>query len=140
MILEEKSFPREQPYKDLVNLINFLLRKLFKAVAEDSFLIVEVCTTRYGMQMFRCTDHLQAFFPKNRGKWKQLSSWQPPEKTTAGSAPENTPPQEVRVKKGYTWTQELGIALQALVDDGKMALIEWVKLVYHFLNSNCTVR
>ena len=39
---EEKSLPREQPYKDLVNLINFLLRKFFKAVAEDSFLIVEV--------------------------------------------------------------------------------------------------
>ena len=39
---EQKSLPRDQPYKDLVNLMNFLVRKFFKAVAEDPFLIVEV--------------------------------------------------------------------------------------------------
>ena len=39
---EEKSLPKEQPYKDLVALINYILRKFFKAVAEDSFLVVEV--------------------------------------------------------------------------------------------------
>lgn len=42
IMAEEKTLPREQPYKDLVALINFLLRKFFKAVEEDSFLIVEV--------------------------------------------------------------------------------------------------
>lgn len=42
ILSEEKSLPQERPYKDLVNLINFLLRKFFKAVAEDSFIIVEV--------------------------------------------------------------------------------------------------
>ena len=39
---DQKSLPRDQPYKDLVNLMNFLVRKFFKAVAEDPFLIVEV--------------------------------------------------------------------------------------------------
>ena len=39
---DEKSLPREQPYKDLVALINYILRKFFKAVDEDSFLIIEV--------------------------------------------------------------------------------------------------
>ena len=39
---EEQTLPREQPYKDLVALINYILRKFFKAVEEDSFLIVEV--------------------------------------------------------------------------------------------------
>ena len=38
---EEKTLPREQPYKDLTALINFVLRKFFKAVEEDSFLVVE---------------------------------------------------------------------------------------------------
>ena len=42
IMAEEKTLPREQPYKDLVALINFLLHKFFKAVEEDSFLIVEV--------------------------------------------------------------------------------------------------
>lgn len=39
---EEKSLPKDQAYKDLVALIHFLLRKFFKAVEEDSFLVVEV--------------------------------------------------------------------------------------------------
>ena len=42
IMAEEKSLPKEQPYKDLVALINYILRKFFKAVAEDSFLVVEV--------------------------------------------------------------------------------------------------
>lgn len=42
-ILSEKdTLPRDQPYKDLINLVNFILRKFFKALAEDSFLVVEV--------------------------------------------------------------------------------------------------
>lgn len=42
-ILSEKdALPRDQPYKDLVNLINFILRKFFKALNEDTFLAVEV--------------------------------------------------------------------------------------------------
>lgn len=43
MILDDqKSLPRDQVYKDLTNLVNFILRKFFKALAEDSFLAVEV--------------------------------------------------------------------------------------------------
>ena len=43
MILDDqKSLPRDQAYKDLTNLVNFILRKFFKALAEDSFLAVEV--------------------------------------------------------------------------------------------------
>lgn len=43
MILDDqKSLPRDQAHKDLTNLVNFILRKFFKALAEDSFLAVEV--------------------------------------------------------------------------------------------------
>lgn len=42
IMAEERSLPREQPYKDLVALINYVLRQFFKAVEEDSFLVVEV--------------------------------------------------------------------------------------------------
>lgn len=42
---QQKSMPREQPYKDLVALINYLLRQFFKAVEEEPFLIVQVSST-----------------------------------------------------------------------------------------------
>ncbi|THH00303.1 hypothetical protein EW026_g2191 [Hermanssonia centrifuga] len=117
ILSEEKSLPKEQAYKDLVNLINYILRKFFKAVEEDSFLMVE------------------AFFPKNRGKWKQLSSWEPPEKNTGPQAyadeslPSSQWPAEVKIKKGFTWSQEMGIAIACLVDNGKMTLIDWIKQI-----------
>jgi replication fork protection complex subunit Tof1/Swi1 len=42
-ILDHKQYlPRDQPHKDLVNLIQFLLRQFFKAVEDDSFIIVHV--------------------------------------------------------------------------------------------------
>jgi replication fork protection complex subunit Tof1/Swi1 len=40
---DQKSLPRDQPHKDLINLINFILRKFFKALTEEPFLAVEVC-------------------------------------------------------------------------------------------------
>jgi hypothetical protein len=39
---DQKSLPRDQPHKDLVSLINFVLRKFFKALIEEPFLAVEV--------------------------------------------------------------------------------------------------
>ena len=41
ILSSQNSLPRDQPYKDLVSLLNFILRKFFKAVNEDSFLILE---------------------------------------------------------------------------------------------------
>ncbi len=34
--------PRDQPYKDLISLINYILKKFFKAVQEDPLVVVEV--------------------------------------------------------------------------------------------------
>jgi len=42
-IMDHKQYlPRDQPYKDLVNLIQFLLRQFFKAAEDDPFIIVHV--------------------------------------------------------------------------------------------------
>lgn len=43
IVAEKNSLPRDQPYKDLISLINFILRKFFKSLAEDAFLAVEAC-------------------------------------------------------------------------------------------------
>jgi replication fork protection complex subunit Tof1/Swi1 len=42
ILADQKSFPKEQPYKDLVALINYVLRQFFKAVEADSFVLIEV--------------------------------------------------------------------------------------------------
>ncbi|KAI9060063.1 timeless-domain-containing protein [Trametes sanguinea] len=113
ILAEEKSLPKEQPYKDLVALINYILRKFFKSVAEDSFLVVE------------------AFFPKNRGHWKQFSSL---ELDQVGKRPERQPfdsrfPPDVQVKKGYTLSEQIGIVVAELVNKEQRNLVEWTKQI-----------
>ncbi|KAF8624656.1 hypothetical protein AX17_006987 [Amanita inopinata Kibby_2008] len=113
ILADQKSFPREQPYKDLISLINFILRQFFKALEKDSFLAVE------------------AFFPKNRGNWKQYSSWEPEAKSgrrKRGTENAQFPP-EVRVKKGYSWSDQLGITIAALTEAGQDNLVEWTKQI-----------
>ncbi|KAA1474618.1 timeless-domain-containing protein [Dentipellis sp. KUC8613] len=112
ILANQKTLPKDQTSKDLLALITYLLRQFFKAVEADSFVLIE------------------AFFPKNRGQWKKLSSWEP-EAKDAGSgkaaADDARFPPDVQVKKGYSWSEQLGIAVAALRDGGKGDLVEWTK-------------
>ncbi|KAF9484295.1 timeless-domain-containing protein [Pholiota conissans] len=110
ILADQKSLPREQPYKDLINLINFILRQFFKALSKDSFLAIE------------------AFFPKNRGHWKQYSSWEPEEKAKKDkkTVEDTRFPPDVEVKKGYSWSDQLGIAIAVLVEANQKGLVDWV--------------
>ncbi|CCM05491.1 uncharacterized protein FIBRA_07712 [Fibroporia radiculosa] len=116
ILSDEKSFPKDRAYTDLVALIKFILRQFFKAVEEDSFLAVE------------------AFFPKNRGNWKHFSSWAPEEKTSKDGrmADDTRFPPDVQVKKGYSWSEQLGIAMACLMDEGKKILVDWTKQILAF--------
>ncbi|KAG6872642.1 hypothetical protein C0995_008073 [Termitomyces sp. Mi166 len=110
ILADQKSFPRDQPYKDLVNLITFILRQFFKALAEEPLLAVE------------------AFFPKNRGHWKQFSSWEPEKSEKERKTVEGTRfPPDVEVKKGYSWSDQLGITIASLVESGEVELVHWTK-------------
>ncbi|KAF9516043.1 hypothetical protein BS47DRAFT_1443938 [Hydnum rufescens UP504] len=110
IILEQKILPRDPPYKDLIQLINYILRKFFKTVEEQPILVVE------------------AFFPKNRGQWKQYSGYEPEIKETTKKAPKGKKPlADVEIKKGWSKEEELGIAVACLVDEGKMDLVDWVR-------------
>ncbi|KAL0580059.1 Topoisomerase 1-associated factor 1 [Marasmius crinis-equi] len=108
---DQRSLPRDQPHKDLISLINYILRRFFKAVEEDTFLAVE------------------AFFPKNRGNWKQFSSWEPETKSKRqkDTVEDTRFPPDVVVKKGYSWSDQLGIAIAALVEDDKLHLVTWLQ-------------
>ncbi|KAH0831354.1 timeless protein-domain-containing protein [Lanmaoa asiatica] len=109
---DQRSLPKDQPYKDLIQLITFTLRKFFKTVEEEPFLMIE------------------AWYPMNRGHWKQYSSWEPEQKANRKqeTAEDNGGfTGEVQIKKGYSWSEQIGIAVAALVEEGKSELVEWVK-------------
>lgn len=42
MLDEKKSFPRQQPYQDLLKLIEFILKRFFKMAREKPLMLVEV--------------------------------------------------------------------------------------------------
>ena len=129
--MDHKQYlPRDQPYKDLVNLVQFLLRQFFKAVEEDSFIIVHASVYDLRIFLVKFANYscptFQALYPKNRGHWKQFSSWKPEEKFIEREKKVAT---EVQVTQGYTWTEEMGIVIACLVEEEKTHLINWVKEV-----------
>ncbi|KAJ3842021.1 timeless protein-domain-containing protein [Lentinula raphanica] len=110
ILADKASFPSNQPHKDLVNLITYILRQFFKALEQEPFLAIE------------------AFFPKNRGNWKQYSSWEPPSKGEKSETVEDTRvTQEVKVKKGHPWSDQIGIAIAVLVEAGQTELVLWMQ-------------
>lgn len=38
-------------------------------------------------------------------------------------------PPEVQVKKGYSWSEQLGIAVACLIENGNQKLVDWAKEV-----------
>lgn len=42
-------------------------------------------------------------------------------------------PPDVQVKKGFSWTEQMAIAIACLVEDEKMELINWIKDVRTFM-------
>lgn len=112
ILAEQAIFPKTQIYKELIQLVNYIVRQFFKAVEKEPFLLVE------------------AFFPKNRGLWKPFSSWEP-EKSSRGRKDvedvfsKDHP--EVKVKKGYSWSQQVGIAIACLIESNKKHMVDWMK-------------
>ncbi|KAF7359427.1 Topoisomerase 1-associated factor 1 [Mycena sanguinolenta] len=110
ILAAQKTFPRDQPHRDLVQLVTYILRKFFKALEEEPFLAVD------------------AFFPKNRGQWKAYSSWEPPPKDPRERTRAERPGAgEVQVKRGFSWSEQLGIVIAALVDAGDVQWVNWTE-------------
>lgn len=112
--------------------MTYIIKKFFKAVTENPLLLVEVSAeipSKNSSSHFEIVS--KAFYPKSRGKWKQFSSWEPEQKGSRRGKDNNDPniPTDVQVKKGYSWSEQLGIAIACLVDNGQQNLIDWVKEV-----------
>ncbi|KAF8909752.1 timeless protein-domain-containing protein [Gymnopilus junonius] len=102
ILVDQKSLPREQPYKDLINLVNFILRQFFKALEEDSFLAVELGTGKKSVKESRTVEDTRF-------------------------------PPEVVVKKGYSWSDQVGIAVASLVEAKQEELIKWATEILTFV-------
>ncbi|KZT54478.1 timeless-domain-containing protein [Calocera cornea HHB12733] len=108
---DERTLPNDAPHKELVQLVRYTLRQFFKEAEKKPFLLVE------------------AFFPKNRNRWKEYSSYQPPEKTKRVRPidEDDNGPREVQIKGTYSWSEQLGIAMACLIEDGQQDLVDWVR-------------
>ncbi|ORX39175.1 timeless protein-domain-containing protein [Kockovaella imperatae] len=112
------SLPRADSSRDAVQLIKFILRKFFKRVAEDPFLIV------------------QAFGPKTRGHWKELSSYKSDDESDDGMGGQRDrireklerAPAELEYKKNkkMSWSQQMGTTVALLIQAGHKSWIEWI--------------
>lgn len=120
ILSERESFPKEQPYTDLVNLIRYILRQFLKLVEKDPFVAIE------------------AFFPKNRSNWKEYSSWEAPEKRVRAPKKkgEGAPgrgrsgkagQQDIDLKEEYSGNDRIGIAVGALIRDNQQELVVWLQ-------------
>ncbi|GAA5880461.1 hypothetical protein JCM16303_005390 [Sporobolomyces ruberrimus] len=106
------SGARQGPNVDLRKLIEYVLRKFFKAVQEHPLLLLE------------------CFYPKTK---TQLGKMRLGETDPYASSDDDTPAYrakkigELEVAPGFSHTQQIGIAITCLVDTGKLALIEILK-------------
>ncbi|GAA5969681.1 hypothetical protein JCM11641_008004 [Rhodosporidiobolus odoratus] len=103
---------REGPNADLRKLIEYVLRKFFKAVQDHPFLLLE------------------CFFPKTRS---QLGKMRLGELDPYADTDDDTPAYrakkigEVEVQPGFSLTQQIGIVIACLVDGEDLELVELVK-------------
>ncbi|KZT08354.1 timeless-domain-containing protein [Laetiporus sulphureus 93-53] len=111
ILTDKKTLPKDRPYQDLINFIDFVLRRFFKSLEDEPLLMVE------------------AFFPMNRGHWKQYSSWEPEKRILREdhAAEDSRFPPDVQVQKGYSWSEQLAIVIAHLLEAGKAYLIDWVQ-------------
>ncbi|EIW66064.1 hypothetical protein TREMEDRAFT_65909 [Tremella mesenterica DSM 1558] len=115
---QQQSLPKHESSTDLIHLIKFILRKFFKKVKEDPFVIVE------------------ALGPKSRGKWKEWSSYKSEEDDDDDMGGQGKriremlekEPTELEFKKNrkLSWSQQMGVIIGILLKDGHESWIRWI--------------
>lgn len=112
-ILNDKdSLPKGDGTKDLLQLIMFLLRKFFKCIEKDPFVIVD------------------ALLPKGRGQWQRYSSAK--DEDDDGMAGQRSRIREKLAaaelefikKNNLSWSQQMGVVVSILVSAEHK---EWVR-------------
>ncbi|WVO15560.1 hypothetical protein L204_103220 [Cryptococcus depauperatus] len=112
-ILEKQSaLPNGPSSRDLVTLVTYVLRKIFKRVNVDRFTIVEV------------------FSNKSRSSWRSMDGGDSDDGMGGQKVriQENIGPAELQFirKHNLSWSQQVGIVFTILCDDGLNHLIKWI--------------
>ncbi|WVW79467.1 hypothetical protein I302_101436 [Kwoniella bestiolae CBS 10118] len=110
------TLPKAESSKDLSQLINFILRKFFKRVADDPFLIVE------------------AFGSKSKSKWKGISSYKSDEESDDGMGGQRKRIQEkmgqaeieFKKNKKLSWSKQMEITVAILLKEDHEDWIKWI--------------
>ncbi|KAG9047150.1 Topoisomerase 1-associated factor 1 [Tulasnella sp. UAMH 9824] len=110
----EKTLPKETPYLDLCKLMRYVVKKFFKAVQEDSFLMIE------------------AFFPirasrKGLGGKSLAREDASSDEDVVVHKPGDRHGPQLYIKGKRPWSEELGIVIACMIDAGQMDLIDWTK-------------
>ncbi|WWC91099.1 uncharacterized protein L201_006040 [Kwoniella dendrophila CBS 6074] len=112
------TLPKVESSKDLSQLINYVLRKFFKRITEDPFLIIE------------------AFGSKSRSKWKEISSYKSDGESDdedgmngqRSRIKEKMGQAEIEFKKNkkLSWSQQMEITVGILLNENHKEWIEWI--------------
>lgn len=118
---DQLSLPKGEGTQDLFQLIKFVLRKFFKRLEADPFLMID------------------ALQPKTRGKWKGISSYESDE-DDGMAGQRGRIREQVRLKeeesdeqmgeltfiksKNLPWSKQVGVAVTLLVKEEKKPWIE----------------
>ncbi|WVF65442.1 hypothetical protein IAT40_000170 [Kwoniella sp. CBS 6097] len=113
---ESHTLIKADSSKDLMQLINFVLRKFFKRVAEDPFLIVE------------------AFTSKSRSRWKDLSSYKSEDEDDDGMGGQRARIKEkmglaeleFKKNKNLSWSQQMEVAFSLILKEEHEDWIKWI--------------
>ncbi|BEI92678.1 uncharacterized protein CcaverHIS019_0503060 [Cutaneotrichosporon cavernicola] len=113
-ILDDKPrLPAGDGTRDLYRLIEFLLRKFFKRLEADPFVMVEI------------------FLPKSLGRWKSLSSYVVEDKVhdseRARVREQMGPPELEFIKKNnLSWSEQMAVAIRMLLDADHEDWVRWI--------------
>ncbi|KAI9636791.1 topoisomerase 1-associated factor 1 [Dioszegia hungarica] len=117
-ILDVKaSLPNSESSRDLTQIITFVLRKFFKRIQEDPFVIVE------------------AIQPKSRGKWQAISGYASDGDAGGGKGGRGGGGKgkkggmadlEFVKNKKLSWGDQMSVIVSMLVENGDEQLVEWV--------------
>ncbi|KXS15619.1 timeless-domain-containing protein [Gonapodya prolifera JEL478] len=112
ILLDRKSLPADRAGKELVECLTFCVKKFFKAAAMNPWLLWD------------------AFFAKSKSDCRVLEFGEDElarmEQEKIRERIECGSDEEIEIKPGLLWSQEVGVAVGLLVESNQRPLVEWL--------------
>lgn len=116
-ILDDQAcLPKTTAYKDLFKFITYILKQFFKLAQTNQLLFIE------------------AFFSHNKTEMRKEVMQEPSSDEDNDSPKAMRMPADIKVKKGMSWAEEMGVAVGLLSNMNRDDLLTWVKDVSGILS------